>query len=204
MTEIPPEPGLATGSPILTPCGEVPVQEIVPGTLVIALSGAGAPFRPVQSVRRRRRAAGLVRIRAGALADSAPLADLLLAPGHGVFLDGGLVAAGALALGPGITAEAPAPDDLFELVLAEHDAVLAAGMAVETALPEPGAAPFCARVEPDGVLRAMLAWRAEIMGWAAPATPQPLPPEVGSLRERLSACPSMPALRPDPLPRGRE
>lgn len=204
MRDSPAETGLPAGTPILTPRGERPIEEIGAGTLVIAVSGSAAPFQQVQAVRRHRTATGLVRIRAGALAVGAPLEDLILAPGHGVFLNGRLVAAGALALGPGITVEAAAPCDLFELVLAGHDAVLAAGAAVETARPEAADAPFCPRAEPDGVLRAMLAWRAEEMGWVAPAAPVEPAPEVGSLRERLAASPFLPAIPPDPVLRGSD
>lgn len=190
------ESGLPAGTPVLTPSGEVPVESLVPGMLVIAVSGVAAPFQRVQALLRRQVRTGLVRIQAGALADASPLTDLRLPPGHGVFIDGRLFAAGSLALGPGIAPEAAGPCDLFDLVLAGHDAVLAAGIAVETAVPD--AQPFfCPRAEPDGVLRAMLAFRAEAMGWVPPVPPKDPVPEVGSLRARLAASPFTP-----PLPRG--
>jgi hypothetical protein len=199
VTEDPAESGLPRGTPILTPQGEIPVERIEPGMMLIAVSGCGAPFQTVRAVRRRRAEARCIRIRAGALAEGAPLVDLILPAGHGVFLNGGLVRAGALPIGGGILAEPSAPCDLFDIVLAAHDAVLAAGAAVETALPAPDGAPFCPRVEPDGVLLAMLAWRAEQMGWAAPPAPEDPLPEPIRLRERLITCPLRPLAAPAPI-----
>jgi hypothetical protein len=124
-------------------------------------------------------------------------------PGLALLVDGVLVAAGALCDGAGLVEEA-APEglDLVTLVLAAHDAVLSAGTAVETGLPVADAAPCLPRAEPDGPLRALLAWRAEAMGWAAPAPLADPAPVVGSLRDRLAASALTPAAPPPlPLPR---
>jgi len=192
----PPLLGLPIGTPVLTPTGEVPVEALAPGALVLAVGG-GAPFQPVIEARRVMLPGPFVRLRAGALADGAPQDDLVLPPDHAVLLDGLLVAARDLVDGFGIVAEEGAARAAVQVVLAGHDAVLAAGAAVETAPPEPGA-PACApRAAPDATLRAMLAWRAEVMGWRPSATPQAGPPAVvGSRRDRLAASPLTPAADP--------
>jgi hypothetical protein len=180
----------------------VPVELLVAGDLVLAVSGSAAPFQPVSAIASGSAATSLVRIRAGALADGTPQEDLLLPPAHALLFEGVLVAAGELADGHGIVAE-PARGEvtLVQVVLAGHDAVLACGAAVETALPHPDA-PGCApRRAPDATLRALLAWRAETMGWAAPASVEPPPPGIGSFRSRLEASAlGTPDSPPPPLP----
>jgi hypothetical protein len=140
-----------------------------------------------------------VRIRSGALADGAPAQDLLLPAGQALLIDGALVEARALVDGQGVLAEAAgAPMPMVRLVLEAHDAVLAAGAAVETANPDPDAPPCAPRTAPDATLRALMGWRAEVMGWATPAhVPPEQPPEIGTLRARLAASPLSPAT---PLP----
>ncbi|WP_137127564.1 Hint domain-containing protein [Roseomonas sp. HF4] len=192
-----PESGLPTGTLVLTPAGERPVEALSTGDLVIAVSGTAAPFQRVADIRRVALAGPLVRIRAGALADGAPRQDLLVPAGQGLLLDGALVGAGALVDGLGIVAEATEPGrEAILLLLAGHDAVLAEGAAVETGLPSPDAAPCLPRAAPGGPLLALLGWRAEAMGWSSrDATPEPAP-AVGTLRERLSAFPLTPAMAP--------
>lgn len=199
MTPAQPVTGLPSGTLVLTPAGERPVESLQPGDLVIAVSGVAAPFQAVTGIRRGLSEGPLVRIRAGALAEGAPQLDLVLPAAHALLVDGMLVAAGALLDGWGVTAEPAAETELVEVVLAAHDALLAAGTAVETGRPDPGAAPCCPRGEPDGTLRALLDWRAELMGWAPAGTiPEPAP-VVGTLRARLSASPFLP-LQPLDLP----
>jgi hypothetical protein len=192
--------GLCRGTPVLTPGGPIAAEALTAGVLVLAVSGVAAPFQPLVAVEHVRMATPLVRIRAGALADGAPLHDLLLPAGHALLLDGALVAAGDLVDGLGVVAEPDgAPVELVRLVLGGHDAVLAHGAAVETASPAPDAPPCAPRRAADGTLRAMLDWRAELMGWTAPATPSEPAPEVGSYRARLEASPLAPLDLP-PLP----
>lgn len=170
-----PERGLPIGTPVLTPSGEVAVERLAPGDLVIAVSGQAAPFQRVVEIRRLSLPAALVRLRAGAIAEGTPREDLRLPPGHGLLLDGTLVEAGALLGGPGTLFEqAGGMQDVLGIVLGTHDAVLAAGMPVETVPPAfADQPPFAPRAGADAALRALLAWRAEVMGWAEalPATP---------------------------------
>lgn len=185
MTHPPHEIGLPIGTPVLTPGGEVPVEALSPGALVIAVSGVAAPFRPLEALRRTTVPGALVRIRAGALAEGCPRHDLLLPPGHALLLDGRLVAAGALLGGPGARLEQTVGlQDTIALVLGSHDAVLAAGVAVETALPDAAAPPCAPRGGMDAPLRALLGWRAEAMGWLPPV-PEPEELPCASLRDEL-------------------
>lgn len=200
----PPEPvrGLIAGTPVLTPAGPVPVEALQPGMLVLAVSGAAAPFRALAAVRRGWGPGPAIRIRAGALDDGTPQQDLLLPAAHALLLDGALIEAGALVDGHGILPEpGAAPFALVELVLDSHDAVLAAGCAVETVPPAPGAPDCAPRRGPDAALRARLSWRAERMGWAAPAPEDAPPPEAADFRARLDDAPLSP-LELDLPPRG--
>lgn len=201
MTDTSPDCGLPIGTPVLTPTGQVAVEDLAPGTLVLAISGSSAPFQAVAALRRRRSAGPLVRLRADALDDGTPQQDLLLPPGHALLLDGALVAAGELVDGHGILAE-PAGEgiELVEVILAGHDAMLAAGAAVETLRPHPEAPDCAPRRAPDAALRAALSWRAERMGWASPRMAAEPDAEPGSLRERLAASALAAALPPVPLP----
>lgn len=190
------EQGLPPGTVVLTPSGAMPVERLAPGDLVVAVSGVGAPFQPVIALHRRILPAALVRLRAGALGEDVPREDLLLPPGHGVLVDGALVAAGALLGGPGAVLEQSAGmQDVLGLVLPIHDAVLVAGVAVETALPSAEARPCAPWTEPDAALRAWLAWRAEAMGWLPPLVAGEEDPAPTDLPEELAASPLAPARR---------
>ena len=182
MNETPPDIGLSVGTPVLTPTGHVPVEQLAPGTQVLAMSGSSAPFQTVVAVRRSPYAGPMIRIRADALGDGSPQADLLLPPGHGFGIveeaSGGLV-------------------ELVQITLAGHDAVLAAGAAVETVRPHPDAPDCAPRRAPDAPLRAMLSWHAEQMGWATRQVIED-EPVLGTLRERLEAFPLSAALPPLP------
>lgn len=201
MTDASPPRGLPLGTPVLTPLGPAAVETLAPGAVVLAVSGEAAPFQTVLGLRRARAEGPVVRIRAGALADGTPHEDLLLPPAHALLLDDALVAAGDLVDGHAILREAPdGPLDLAELVLATHDAVLALGAAVETALPAEDAPPCLPRRAADGPLRALLSWRAELLGWAPPAAIGAGPDTVApaTLRQRLAASPLAPVTPPVP------
>lgn len=191
--------GLPADAPVLTPRGPLPAGRIAPGDLVFATGGLGAPFQPVVGIRRHRLRCALVRIAPGAVADAGPTEPLGLPPGLGLLVDGVLLPARELVDGAGITRDAEAAEhDFVEILLPGHDALLVAGLAVESGLPE-GAEPFAPRAAPDGPLIATLAWRAEQFGWRAPVAPDHLPPEVGTRRLRLAANPLAPVVPFAPL-----
>ncbi len=105
----------ATGTPcycpgtlILTDRGEVAVETLQIGDLVVTHAGA---MRPIHWIGHRayngRFAAGQkqilpVRIAAGALADGVPRRDLMVSPLHAMFIDGMLIPASALVNGASI------------------------------------------------------------------------------------------------------
>lgn len=189
MNKISPECGLPVGTMVLTPAGQVPVETLAPGAMLLAMSGSSAPFQAVAAVHRLRWDGPMVRIRAEALDDGAPQEDLLLPPGHGVLLEGALVAAGSLVDGLGVVAEpAGTPVEIVQIVLGGHDAILAAGAAVEAVRPHPDAPDCAPRRSPDATLRALLSWRAEHMGWVQRQSTE-IRPEFGTLRDRLEAFP---------------
>ncbi len=89
----------AAGTMIATPDGEVPVETLSIGDLVITASGEAVPVKWIgrQSVHRLFSAGyDPVRIKEGALADGQPNRDLVLTANHGVIIDGLVINAGAL------------------------------------------------------------------------------------------------------------
>ncbi len=84
------------GTRIATPAGEVPVEALAVGDLVLTLRGISRPIRWIgtgQSLlpHGRRSAATPVIVRAHALGDGVPLRDLRITKGHSLFLEGVLV-----------------------------------------------------------------------------------------------------------------
>lgn len=127
------------GTRLATPEGEIAVEDIAPGMLLLTVGGAALPVRWVgHSVVATRFADPLeampVRIKAGALADNMPVRDLRLSPDHAVFLDGVLVQAGALVNGSSIVRDydVPARFIYYHIELATHELLLAEGAPAES------------------------------------------------------------------------
>ncbi len=125
-------PCFLAGTSIATPEGEIAVEDIVPGTLVLTRSGAARPVRWLgRSTVSTRFADPLralpIRIRAGALAAHTPARDLLISPDHALFLDGMLVQAAALVNGCDITRETDVPETFtyYHVETASHELILA-------------------------------------------------------------------------------
>ncbi len=130
----------AAGTAIATPDGEVAVEALSPGDLVLMDDGRAVP---VTFVGRQTLAAffvpearSLVRIAAGALGDGLPKRDLVLTGDHALLLDGVLVNAGALLNGTTIArvqrAALPARFTVYHVETAGHDVILAEGVPAET------------------------------------------------------------------------
>ena len=133
------------GTRILTPAGEVAVEDLRGGDLVITRFGGVRPVRWVgrqafaAAFLQRDRARLPVRIRAGALADGVPVRDLYVSPGHSMLVGGVLVLAEALVNGVTVTQDwCPAAVHYYQLDLGPHDCVLAEGAWSESYADGPG------------------------------------------------------------------
>ncbi|MDA8248082.1 MAG: Hint domain-containing protein [Rhodospirillales bacterium] len=125
------------GTRILTASGEVPVEDLKPGDLLVTRFG---PLRPVKWIGRQSfagrflgRTNAPVRIRAGALAENTPRRDLTVSPGHGVLVDDRLVS--AFLLVNGVTISQDATEDVvdyFHIDFGVHDCVIAEGAWAES------------------------------------------------------------------------
>jgi hypothetical protein len=127
------------GTLILTPTGEMPVEDLAIGDYVMTLSGRA---RPIEWIGRRsyggRFLAGNrnvlpIVIKQGALADDIPARDLWVSPEHALYLDGALVPAQCLVNGSSIfQAESIEQVEYFHIELDSHDVIFAEGAAAES------------------------------------------------------------------------
>jgi hypothetical protein len=134
----------AAGTRILTPDGEVAVEELAVGDTVITVREGGALTRRIVwtgcqriNLARQPEPALLrpVRITAGALGDGVPERDLRLSPHHAIYLDGLLFEAICLVNGTTIFQEqGNGCVSYHHIELEEHDIVLAEGAACESYL----------------------------------------------------------------------
>lgn len=137
-------PCFVEGTRIMTRGGELPVEALRVGDLVLALGPGGVRYEPIRWIGHRHvdlarhpdpEAARAIRIRAGAFGPGVPSRDLLVSPDHALFLDGVLVAAGLLVNGDTI---APAHGvrrfRYFHVELDRHAVLLAEGAAAESYL----------------------------------------------------------------------
>lgn len=137
------QPCFVAGTMIATAQGEVPVEALRAGDLVLDMDG-GARMQPVIWVghadvdlrrQRDRRRSAPVRIAAGALADGVPCRDLCVSPDHAVFLNGHLVPAHCLVNGSSIVQEL-CRDTVryYHVELAEHGLLVSDGAVTESYL----------------------------------------------------------------------
>jgi len=127
------------GTLIRTALGEVPVEQLAIGDLVMLVSGEAQAIRWIG--RRRfdgrfiagKRAVLPIRIAAGALADGVPVRDLWLSPGHALAIDGVLVQVEHLVNGATIV-QAPSVEQVeyFNIEFDAHQVILAEGAPVES------------------------------------------------------------------------
>jgi Hint domain len=127
------------GTQILTPSGEVPVEELAIGECVITVSGDAKPIKWIghRSFNGRfitgNRQVLPICITAEALTDGVPRRDLWVSPGHSILLDGVLVLAEQLVNGATIVqAEKVNAVEYFHIELDSHDVIFADGAPAET------------------------------------------------------------------------
>ncbi len=183
-------PCYASGTRILTDRGEVPVEALAVGDRVMALHSQG--FEPVTWIGRRSvrpeaharpETVRPVRIRRSALAEGRPTRDLVVSPGHALFLDGVLVHAETLVNGVTIVQERVAEVTYWHVELARHDVLIAEGVAAESYLEDGNRASFEAG-------RGVVALRAAVDGartWDGCAPLLRSGPAVAAIRARLLA-----------------
>ncbi len=119
--------------------GEIPVEDLRPGDLVITAAG---DLRPVRWIGRQTVSTRFadpirvlpIRIRAGAIAEGMPARDLLVSPDHAVLVGDILANANALVNGISVIRETDVPEILtyYHIEIAEHALILAEGLPAET------------------------------------------------------------------------
>ncbi|MEA2737570.1 MAG: hypothetical protein QOH05_877, partial [Acetobacteraceae bacterium] len=126
------------GTLILTPAGEVPVERLTRGDLVLTERGEARRIEwlgngRVLATRRRRNAATPVIICKGALADNVPRRDLRVTKGHGFHLDGVLIPVEFLVNYRSIIWDDHAQEvQLYHIELETHDVLVANGAPAES------------------------------------------------------------------------
>jgi len=127
------------GTHIATPAGNVAVEDLAAGDLVLTANGAAQPViwlgRSTVFTRfADSEASSPIRIKAGALGEGLPVRDLLVSPNHALFLDGILVQANALVNGMSIVRETNLPEffTYFHVELATHELLISEGVPSES------------------------------------------------------------------------
>jgi hypothetical protein len=141
------------GTPIGTPGGYCAVETLAAGDQVLARFAGAAPIEQIRSftlsaTEAPTSASRPVRIRAGALGDNSPAADICLTGSHGVFIEGAIVPVINLVNGSSIVFEPLIGDetlDFFHIALKRHDILDVGGAACES-LCDPAAEEPCAPV----------------------------------------------------------
>ena len=127
-----------TGTRIRTVRGEVPVEALAVGDVAITASGDRRPiiwigYSDVTFTDASAMADRLpIRIVAGAMGKGLPARDLLVSPGHRLFIDGGLVEARLLVNGASIVRETTDALTYWHVELESHDVLLAESLPAES------------------------------------------------------------------------
>jgi hypothetical protein len=181
------------GTRILTPHGDVRVEDLRVGDIVVTRDGA----RPVRWIGRRRIDTAAhrqpatcrpIRIRRDAVAPGKPCRDLLVSPDHAVLLDGVLIPAKLLANGMTIVQDHNIRQaDYFHVELDRHAILLAEGLEAESYLDTGNRAMFAnadraMTLHPDfSVATKRRDWRADAFAPLATA-----PAAVGPIWQRIA------------------
>jgi hypothetical protein len=134
-------PCFAAGSRILTPDGQVQVEQLAVGDVVLTANGAEQEIiwvgsRTIDLARHAMpEKVRPVRILAGAFGAGLPERDLLLSPDHALFIDGHLIEAKTLVNGVTVLRENAVRHVTYHHIeLASHDVLLAEGLPAESYL----------------------------------------------------------------------
>ncbi len=179
----------AAGSRIATPSGDIAVEDLRAGDVVLSQFGGSVAVRWIGHRRidcaRHPEPAKVnpVRVRRGAFGEGMPACDLLLSPDHAVYLDGALVPARCLVDGVLVVQEARRDITYYHVELPQHDVVVANGLACESYLDTGNRGAFAnaggvVQTHPDFARRV---WEAEA---CAPQITHG--PRLGAIRARLA------------------
>jgi hypothetical protein len=127
------------GTNIATPAGDRAIETLAIGDMVITLDGTAKPVKWIGRQAVNKAGAGAtratpIRIRAGALGNDLPAADLLVSPDHALLIDGVLVHASALVNGVSIVRETSMTESFtyYHIEMDEHALIMSEGVASET------------------------------------------------------------------------
>jgi hypothetical protein len=126
------------GTPIATPGGDVPVERLAVGDLVMTHAGEARPIvwigiGRVLATPGRRNAATPVIVRKGALGDNVPHHDLRVTKGHSFYIDDVLIPVEFLVNHRSILWDDRAQEvTIYHVELETHDVLVAAGAAAES------------------------------------------------------------------------
>ncbi|MBN9559740.1 MAG: Hint domain-containing protein [Alphaproteobacteria bacterium] len=206
----------ASGTHILTSRGEVPVERLSEGDLVVTVSNGQPVLKPVKWLGQRRidiaahprpAAVAPIRIRRGAIARDMPKRDLLLSPDHCLFIDGKLIPAKLLVNGMTVVQELAARGvHYYHVELERHAVLVAEGLPVESYL-DTGNRAFFANAGLALVLHPEFHVNAGLKCWAedacaplavSPAAIEPVWRRVAERARQLGHAPSLQATTDDP------
>lgn len=127
------------GTLIATPEGDVAVETLKIGDMVVRQDGTAAPIRwvgrnTVSMIFANKQGTLPIRIKTGALADNVPSRDLLVSPAHAVLVDDVLIQAAALVNHSSIIRETNVPTVFvyYHIELADHTLIMAENTPNET------------------------------------------------------------------------
>jgi hypothetical protein len=127
------------GTMIRVPDGEVPVESLKRGDLILTSDGRSVPvdwlgIQTVSLVFADKMRVLPIRIRAGALSENTPSRDLLVSPDHALLVEGALIQAGALVNGTSIVRETDVPMTFkyYHVEVEDHSLILAENTPAET------------------------------------------------------------------------
>ena len=134
----------AAGTLILTANGEVPVEQLAPGDLLVTVDRGTSTLQPIKWIGERRidlavlarpELSAPVRIRKDAVSEGMPRRDLLLSPEHCLFVDGKLIPVRLLVNNMTIVQEcATGRVHYYHVEMPRHSLLLAEGLPAESYL----------------------------------------------------------------------